>query len=198
MNFKKYAEMTMSAGELSFTMPDFSHAEHIGDYENYKILHYKYQISDVYGIAETNSDKPIGYLQTIPSEIPDVEKINQIFVEPQFRNQNIMKKLFFFLKSWLKKSFIMGEIQSKDSQNFIKSLANTLRFPMFWINVKTKEKHEYDPSKDNFNLQPYRSMLEPTDWRILIEGLHDNKRLIDAIPVFMESTDFRRGYRFFE
>lgn len=198
MNFKKYMEMTMSAGQLFFTMPDFSKATHIGDTENHKILHYEHQGTNVYGIAV--DDKPMGYLQTMSKIISNepVEEILKIYVESQFRGQNLMKKLIFFLKSWLNKSFLMGRVQSQDGQKLIQSLAKTQRFPIFWLNIKTGEKHPYEFGKDHANAQPYRSFEKPTDWQILIEGLKNNESLIDSIPVFMEENDWRRGWKWFD
>ncbi len=73
MNFKKYMEMTMSAGQLFFTMPDFSKATHIGDTENHKILHYEHQGTNVYGIAV--DDKPMGYLQTTFNIMPLMDQL---------------------------------------------------------------------------------------------------------------------------
>jgi hypothetical protein len=198
-DFKTFVqEMTMSVGQLDFSMPDFSQAKHIGDTEKHKILHYEYGGTNVYGI--TVEDRPVGYLQTISKNIlgTQVEEINQMYVEPQFRGKHLMTKLFFFLKSWLSKSFLAGNIQSADGQEQIKSLALTQRFPMFWFNITTGEKHPYDPEKDHFSLQPYRNAGEPTDWQILIEGLKDNTRLIDSVPQFLEQNDWRRGISWFD
>lgn len=184
----------MSAGQINLQMPDFSQAQHIGDTENHKILHYEHNGTNIYGI--TVNDQPKGYLQTIPKG--EYEEVNQIYVEPQFRGQHLAHKLFFFLKSYLGKSFLMGNVQSKDGQAFIQSIAKTGRFTMFWLNTKTGEKHPYDVTQDQFNLDPYRSLAEPTDWQILVERLENKERLAKAIPQFLEETDWQRGICLFD
>jgi hypothetical protein len=193
MEFKDWLNETLTVGGLNFEMPDFSQAKHIGDVgggEN-KILHYEYGGTNVYGI--TVDDKVVGYLQTMFKEIlgKPYEEIKQIYVEPQFRGRNLMLKLLFFVKSYLKKSFVGGEVQSQDGQGFIRSLARTKRFPMFWFNTETGERHPYDPVADYKIIQPYRGALEPTVWRVLIEGLNNESsvRLENAIPRFFNLKD---------
>jgi len=196
MDFKEFLGETLSAGKLHFEMPDFSQAKHIGDTENHKVLYYEYGGTNVYGI--TVDDKPVGYLQTISKDIlgKPYEKINQVYVEPQFRGRHLMLKLLFFVKSQIKKSFIAGEVQSPDGRAFIKSLGLTKRFPMFWFNIKTGEKYSYDPTADHTTLQPYRNVAEATAWRVLIEGLSKESNF--PIPRFLKPTDWQRGIQFFD
>lgn len=190
----------MSAGSINLTMPDFTNAAHIGDTENHKILHLQQNNANFYGI--TVNDQAVGYLMTAIKDVASnpIEEIVQVYVEPQFRGQNLITKLIFFLKSWLKKPFLVGNIQSRDGQAIIQAMARTQRFPMFWVNVKTGEKSPYNPDEDHFSLQPYRSLLEPTDWQILIEALSEdgNQRLITSVPCFLEANDWRRGISWFE
>lgn len=76
----------------------------------------------------------------------------------------------WFLKDQEGLTFIDNGMQSEDGINFIKSLAKSERFKIFWFNIKSKERVEYDAEKDNKYNKPYRDLAYKTDWRILIEG----------------------------
>jgi len=43
------------------------------------------------------------------------------------------------------------------------------RFKIYWLNIKTNEKKEYNLDEDNSKLEPYRSLVDVTDWRLFIE-----------------------------
>jgi hypothetical protein len=180
--FKEYlSEMTMSYNQDSFlSMQDFSNAKHIGDLGYRKILYKQINGLDFYAITEENPNKlpdhnnPVCWLQVQNQNVlgKDYLQLRNIFTEKEFRGKNYGKNLLFFLRNVEEKSFIFGDTQSELGQLFVRSVAKSGRFPMFWINVKTGEKHEYDFEKDNKNIKPYRSSLEPTDWQIISEGLY--------------------------
>jgi hypothetical protein len=181
-SFKEFMEMTMSYGKMQeYPFPDFSDAQHIGDIEHNKIIHKNVKEGvDLYAI--TVDDKPVCYIQSQVRIIQGTpyEDINFIQTLPDFRNQNLAKKLTFFLKTHLKKSFLLGDRQSDLGRAFAQSLAKTKRFNMFWINSKTGEKHLYDLQKDTENdqmtLQPYRNWGDMTDWQIMIEALQETRQ----------------------
>ena len=70
-----------------------------------------------------------------------------------------------------KKSLVFGDVQSRLGQEFVKSVGRSGRFPMFWLNINTGERHNYDAEKDNFYIKPYRSIVEPTGWVVMAEEL---------------------------
>lgn len=160
----------MSFGQASYSMPDFTGAEYIGDVEQNKILHKNIIGFDYYVI--TIDGKPVCFIQTQSKAIlgKDYLEIENVFTEEPYRGKNLAKKLLFFLRNVEKKSFVMGDKQSKLGQDFIKSISKTSRFPMFWLNIKTNEKHPYNHDADYFTLKPYRSLEKPTDWVVIIEG----------------------------
>ena len=174
MDFRAFSEMTMNFGQAYYDMPDFTNATHIGDIEHNKILYKKINNKDYYII--TINDKPTCFAQVEPIEINGINYsyLRNIFTKEQYRKQKLAKKLLFFLRNIEKKSIILGDKQSKLGQEFNKSVAISGRFPLFWLNIKTEEKHPYEPEKDNFTLKPYRSLQEPTDWVMMIEGTQKN------------------------
>jgi hypothetical protein len=164
----------MSFGQANYIMPDFSEAKHIGDVENNKISYQRIGEADYYAI--TAGDKPVCFIQTKIINIRgiDYNYLQNIFTEEEYRNKNLAKKLLFFLKNVEHKSFILGDKQSRLGQEFNKSLARSGRFPMFWLNTNTGEKHPYDYNLDNFTLAPYRSLEKPTEWVIMLEKTENN------------------------
>lgn len=164
-----------------YPFPDFSDAEHIGDIEHNKVIHKNIKDGlDNYAI--TVNDNPVCYIQSQRKIIQgeSYEDINLVQVLPNFRNQNLAKKLIFFLKTHLKKSLLLGDRQSELGRTFARSLAKTQRFNMFWINAKTGEKHLYnvqkDLEKDQMTLHPYINWGDITDWQIMIEALQETKQ----------------------
>ena len=162
----------MSFGQdTQLSMQDFSGAEYIGDIEQNKILYKKINGLDFYAISENES--PISFIQVQTRNIlgKDYLEIRNIFTKEEYRGQNYAKKLLFFLKNVEKKSFVFGDIQSKLGQLLVRSVSKSNRFPMFWLNIKTGDKQEYEPEKDNPNLKPYRSFFQQTDWVVIAESL---------------------------
>jgi hypothetical protein len=186
MDFKQF-EMTLSFGQTQdYPMPDFTGAEHIGDIEQYKILHKQFNGVDCYAI--TVVEKPVCCIQTQPIEIlgNTYTCLQNIFTEKDYQNQKFAKNLLFFLRNVEKKSMILGDAQSRAGQEFNKSIARTKRFPMFWLNTITGEQHPYDPEKDHFELKPYRDVNKATEWVIMIEGeqngwMDENRFLAETI-----------------
>lgn len=169
--------MTMSYGQDAFlSMQDFSDAKYIGDIERSRVLYKKINGLDFYAITEDDqpdSNKPISWVQVQNKNIAgkDYLEIKNIFTEQKFRGQNYAKKILFFLRNVEKKSFVFGDIQSELGQALVKSVAKSNRFPMFWLNAKTGEKHDYHFEKDYPDTKPYRSFEKPTDWQIIAEEL---------------------------
>jgi hypothetical protein len=189
MSFKEFIEMTLSYGEMpDLPFPDFSDATHVGDIEQHKII----KKNNYYAITVNNN--PVAYLQLNTKEINNqiFDELNIIYTTPEFRGQNLMKKLVFFLKNSLQKSIMFGREQSKAGQGFIRSLSNSGRFPMYWLNVKTGEKQPYNSTEDHFSLKPYRSVSEYTDWRIIIETV--SNPLPQFIPEDFHGTEWYLRY----
>jgi hypothetical protein len=193
MNFKNYLEITMSAGQLFFTMPYFSKAIHVGDMENYRVLSFKHTNLTYYGLEDKPKPqgfitklfkkpkcKMICFISTAPKG--EFEEILEVYTIPEFQRKQFATKLIFFLKSYLQKSFLMGNVQGESGQTLVKSLSRTGRFTMMWLNIETGERHDYDFRTDNANSQPYRSRAEPTKWQILIEGNQIPLRDVFANP----------------
>ena len=174
--FKDFlSEMTMNYGQnIYLVLQDFSNAQYVGDVEKSKVLYKKINGLDHYGITESdNPDKVVSYVQVQDLNIlgKDYLQLRNVFTEPEFRGQNYAKKLMFFLRNIEKKSFVFGDVQSELGRALVKSIAKSKRFPMFWFNTKTGEKHEYNAEKDVPSIIPYRSWGEPTGWVIMTEGL---------------------------
>jgi hypothetical protein len=165
------------------SMPDFTGAEHIGDIGKNKIIHKKYKDADLYAISV--DDKPVSFIQTIDKNIlgVDYKEIQNVFTEKDFRGQNFCKNIIFFLRNVEKKMLMLGNVQSRLGQELNKSLAKTGRFPMFWLNTLTGEKHPYDYKNDFYDSKPYRSVGEPTGWQLIIEVSK-----IDFLPRFIPKT----------
>ena len=141
-NFKDFIEMTLSFGQmLSQEMPDFSGAQHIGDIENNKIIFKNINGHDCYGI--TVDDKPRCFVYVGQKNIQgrDYLELRNIYTDEAFRGQNLAKKLLFFLKNVEQKSVVFGDVQSQLGQQLVKSVAKSNRFPLFWLNITTGEKH---------------------------------------------------------
>jgi hypothetical protein len=196
MQFKKWLEMTMSYGQMQdLPFPDFTQAQHIGDIEHHKILHTQINNIDYYAITVDN--QPATYTQTQQKTIQgkSYEEINLIQTLPEYRNQNLAKKLIFFLKTSLKKSFLLGDKQSRLGQAFAQSLAKTQKFPMYWLNTQTGEKHPYDPTTDHFTKAPYRHVYDVTDWQIMIEALRpESTTFPQYIPPDFTAKDWHHKY----
>lgn len=182
--FKEFmSEMTMSYGvEPYLGIQDFSGAKHIGDIQSSRILYKQINGLDFYGITEDDNpdksanfdpNKPVGWVQVQNQNIAgkDYLQIRNIFTEKEFRGQNYAKKILFFLRNVEKKSFVFGDRQSELGQALVKSVAKSKRFPMFWLNIETGEKHDYDATKDFPDVKPYRSWGGVTDWVVIAEGL---------------------------
>lgn len=199
-NFEDYInERTMSFGaDNTLQMPDFSNAKHIGDIEDNKIL-FK-QINGINSYAIAVGDKPVGFIYTRNKNVmgKDYLEIQAIFTEPEYRGKNFAKKLLFFMRNIEKQSLIFGDVQSRLGQSMIKSAGKSGRFPMFWLNTDTGEKHPYDFEKDDFNLKPYRGLGSPTGWVVMIEGFEGSP----FTSRFLEQTNgnyyyWHKGIRWF-
>jgi GNAT superfamily N-acetyltransferase len=180
-SFKEFLLEMTNKKMQEYPFPDFSNAQHIGDIEHNKIIHKNVKDGvDLYAI--TVDEKPVCYIQSQIKVIrgESYEDINFIQVLPEFRDQDLAKKLIFFLKTHLKKSLLLGDRQSESGRAFARSLYKSQRFNMFWINTKTGEKHSYDAQKDlekdKMTLSPYRSWGDVTGWQIMIEALQETKQ----------------------
>jgi hypothetical protein len=160
MNFKDFLhEMTFSAGQQDFAYePDFSQAQKIGELNGYDILH-----NDL-GYCLSKDGKVYTWILIQGEEIQAVRTI------PEARKQHLAENLLFWLKSYLNKSLVFGRVMSNDAIAWIKMLANSGRFNMFWLNIKTKERQPYNSAEDRPNLKPFRSLATATDWRVFIEA----------------------------
>ena len=196
-SFKEHvSEMTMSAGIFNMPLPDLTDAEYIGDIEIYRVICKKIGEETAYGLT-LDDNVPLCFLTTRSKNVfsKDYEEIIQIQTKPEYRGKNLAKNLLFFIKSFLKKSLLLGDIQSRDGQAFSKSIAQTGRFPMFWLNAKTGEMYPYEHEKDNFTIKPYRSVSEPTGWQIMIESLETP---LQSVPRYFSKDIWKRRYTWFD
>ena len=163
MTFK---EMVFSAGSQDFDWnPDFPNSEVIGHVNGHNIVYFTSNNKNYYGMT---SDTIKAWLITTSIEIG--EEIQSMRTLPEYRKENLMNNLLFWLKSYLRKTLIMCDTMSNDDIAFIKHLSYSGRFKINWYNLKTKESIPYDGSVDHSGLSPYRGKIEPTDWRIVLEG----------------------------
>jgi hypothetical protein len=164
MQFKQFVnEMTFSAGQQDFHKdPDFADSKRVGEFNGFEIS----QNNNFFFILKDK--KLAGWVKISTS--PHGEVIEAIRILPEFRRQHLAENFLFWLKSYLKKNIIFGDTMSDDAILWLKWLASTGRFSIFWLNIRTGEKHFYDGDKDNKTLKPYRHQLEPTDWRVLFEA----------------------------
>lgn len=102
----------------------------------------------------------------------------------QYVDNKALTNLLMFMKSHYSLPFIeYSGYQSNDAIRAIKILSrnNVVK----WLNVKTGQIIDYDPSKDNPKSglinEPYRSKTNKTDWRIVVEstGVHE----VDDYPI---------------
>ena len=175
--FKKFLEMTLSFNSMSAPQfPDFSNAEYVGDIENYKVL-YK---DNWYAITENKTQ--ICFALFDSKSQPNELRI--IYTPIEYRGKNLAKKLLLFIKGSLKRPFIFGDAQSLDGRNLVRSLDKSKIFKIFWYNIKTGEKKDYDYKKDNDESEnEFRSIFDSTDWRILIEASQNGQ------PQFLTGLD---------
>lgn len=165
--FKKFIEMTFSAGKQDFHAdPDASGAEVVGKFNGFEIK----QSKNYFFILSKN--ELVGWIKT--SDSPYGEVIDAIRISPQYRRQHLAENFLFWIKSYLKKSIVFGDAMSDDAILWLKGLSNSGRFKIFWLNIKTGVRHPYNSEKDSRAIQPYRSQLEPTDWRIFVEAYNGN------------------------
>jgi hypothetical protein len=163
MNFKKFFEMTFSAGKQDFSLdPDIADSWTIGNFNGFDI-----RFRDGYFFI-IRDGQLAGWMKTSPSSYGEV--IEAIRVLPEFRRQHLAENLLFWVKSYLKKSILFGDTMSDDAISWLKGLTATGRFKIYWLNIETGERHPYNGAMDGRLYEPYRSQLSPTAWRVFLEA----------------------------
>src|SRR5437879_3529555 len=100
----------MSFGRYAQNIPPFSNSKHIGDIEDHKILFFQQNGFDYYGL--TVGDEVVSFVATKPRKIKelDVQELWSLVTSDKYKGQNLAKKLLFFIKSFLSKSIIFGDV----------------------------------------------------------------------------------------
>lgn len=180
-HFHILMEMTTSTGptpnEILHThdIPELEniqkYGKHIGDLDMFPVFHYQNEEDEYYGVVQDN--KIVSYVYV--TKDPRLEHFygwHRAYTLNNYRNQQHIKRLLYFIKS--KVGYRIYDASAKQSPlgiQLIQSIGRDKRFKVSWVNIKTREKVEFDPTIDHDEHHPYRTKeKDPTDWRILIES----------------------------
>lgn len=148
------------------------HGKHIGDQDGLEIWSTTLpDMTILYGIK--NENNILTTLCSFKPVSPTLWELGFIHTIKPFRGTKHSLKILWFVKNQEGKSIVDSGAMTSDGIKMTKMLSASKRFKVYWYNIVTKQKVNYDRTSDNFKNVPYRSNVEKTDWRILIES--DNK-----------------------
>jgi len=159
----KISEMTMHGPDFSIQAEQFAnkyktrwlkYGKYIADIADYKVL----QDGIYYSVWDNEIVVAVCSLSNSENKIDDV------YVNPEYRGNKIFSMMLWFFKTRLNRSPLMlGEVHSSMMQEVIKGLS---RFNKYWINIKTNEKQPFSiETLDNFY-----SYMNPAPWRLMLEN----------------------------
>ena len=145
-----------------------TYGKHVGDQDGLEIWAVDLPDNDIlFGIKQNDIITTICTFNKQESKLWILKLVHSL---KQFRGTKHAHKILWFIKNQEHVSILDYGVQTTDGMRFYKSVAATGRFKMSWHNIKTGENIPYDVASDNKNNIPYRNNIQPTDWRILIEG----------------------------
>jgi hypothetical protein len=145
----------------------YQNGQHIGDQDGLEIISAPLDNGVIYGIKRNDI---ITTFVTFEYQSDSIWILKMVHSLEQYRGSKDAHKIIWFIKSQEGKAMLDYGVQTLDGIRFVKSLSLTKRFAISWLNTKTNEKIPYDPKTDSPNNTPYRSHINITDWKILIES----------------------------
>lgn len=142
------------------------HGHLIGEQDGLNVYAASYNDIILYGIGTSDI---ITTVAVFKPEKSDLWVQHIVHTLQPYRNKQHIYKLLWFIKSQEGKRLISYGTHTSDGIKFIQNLSNTGRFDVYWYNTKTNDKIPYDSTTDGPQNVPYRSNIQMTDWRILIE-----------------------------
>lgn len=132
---------------------------------NRQVIHGSYNGQDIFGLANSDTILAIGVFVDV-GEFYELRLITN--TTGKAGNFYPMLSLLFTVKEYIGKPIIDYGSQSELGSRFAKAVAKSGHFNIFWYNIKTNEKRQYNPNEDQPGTKPYRDVIR-TDWRILVE-----------------------------
>lgn len=177
----------------------------IGHQDGYDVVYAKGNSNSehYYGLKDEKGDiiTILLLVNHTPIDNKSTKEFKFIHTKESRRGESMSKRLLFFVKHHEGSSLIDYGMQSDMGVNFLKSLAKTQRYNIFWYNVKTKEKQPYNYTTDEKGKPPFRSTVTQTNWRILIEKdespIMERFYLPPTFPGAPESLRYRHYHSLF-
>lgn len=159
-----------------------THGQDVADIEDYRLK----QFNNYYSLWDDGI--LVGFLRSDsinPNKDPDYPDylIEDIYITPEYRNQRILSKMLWCLKTRFgHDSMILGEKHSDKMQEVTTGLS---KFKKYWFNIDTGERQEFGTPGD------YYSDTGKTNWRLVLENTADYA----GFPRFNDGSSYiREGY----
>lgn len=163
MKINEISEMTMRGPDLSNVAQQFVDAnkerwykngKYIADIENYKVR----QDGIYYSLWDDTTLVAVCSLSNAENKVDDV------YVNPDYRGKKIFSMMLWFFKTRLNRSPLMlGDIHSKMMQEVVRGMS---RFNKYWFNIRTNEKAPFNVD----TVDDFYSYTQSTSWRLMLEN----------------------------